>query len=205
MPKRFRPYIKDIILPDGMIQARWERLAERILEDYANEDEIVMIVLMNGGYKFFEDLKAKMNEQMRYLDRDKVPLIRQHFVRLQSYVDTATTGEVKGIELLEALKITGKNVLLVEDMIDSGTTMKAVLKKIETCFQPKSLRTAIAFHKMTPKNVEWGYFGEYTGFLVEEKFVIGYGMDYNELFRDLPHLCEINQHGIDTYRKQAKD
>ena len=53
---------------------------------------------------------------------------------------------------------------------------------------------------MTPKNVEWGYFGEYTGFLVEEKFVIGYGMDYNELFRDLPHLCEINQHGIDTYR-----
>ena len=200
MPKRFRPYIKDIILPDGMIQARWERLAERILEDYANEDEIVMIVLMNGGYKFFEDLKAKMNEQMRYLDRDKVPLIRQHFVRLQSYVDTATTGEVKGIELLEALKITGKNVLLVEDMIDSGTTMKAVLKKIETCFQPKSLRTAIAFHKMTPKNVEWGYFGEYTGFLVEEKFVIGYGMDYNELFRDLPHLCEINQHGIDTYR-----
>ena len=134
MPKRFRPYIKDIILPDGMIQARWERLAERILEDYANEDEIVMIVLMNGGYKFFEDLKAKMNEQMRYLDRDKVPLIRQHFVRLQSYVDTATTGEVKGIELLEALKITGKNVLLVEDMIDSGTTMKAVLKKIETCF-----------------------------------------------------------------------
>ena len=134
MPKRFRPYIKDIILPDGMIQARWERLAERILEDYANEDEIVMIVLMNGGYKFFEDLKAKMNEQMRYLDRNKVPLIRQHFVRLQSYVDTATTGEVKGIELLEALKITGKNVLLVEDMIDSGTTMKAVLKKIETCF-----------------------------------------------------------------------
>ena len=57
MPPRFKPYIKNIILPDGLIQARWRRLAERILIDYAQESELIMIVLMSGGYKFYEDLK----------------------------------------------------------------------------------------------------------------------------------------------------
>lgn len=63
---RFKPYIKDILIPDGILQSRWERLAERILADYSNETELLMVVLMNGGYRFFEDLKAKINEQMRY-------------------------------------------------------------------------------------------------------------------------------------------
>lgn len=100
--------------------------------------------------------------------------------------------------------MTNKNVLLVEDMIDTGTTMKAVLAKIKSTFAPKSLRTAIAFHKMTEKNADWGFFGEYTGFLVEDKFAIGYGMDYNGHFRDLPHLCEINQLGIETFKKEKQ-
>ena len=86
----------------------------------------------------------------------------------------------------------GKNVLLVEDIIDTGTSMKAVLNKIEANFEPKTLRTAIAFHKMNPVNVEWGYFADYTGFLVEQSFLIGYGIDYNNQFRDLSHLCKIN-------------
>ena len=95
-------------------------------------------------------------------------------------------------------------MLLVEDMIDSGTTMKAVLNKIDSLFRPKSLRTAIAFHKKTPKNIEWGYFGNYTGFLVSDAFMIGYGLDYNGQFRDCPHLCEINAHGIETYKKKTQ-
>ena len=163
-----------------------------------------MIVMMNGGYKFFEDLKKQMNEQMRYIPADQVDKVCQlqpHFVKLTSYENTESTGLVKGVEALEALNLNGKNVLLVEDMIDTGTTMKAVLNTLNTQFSLKSLKTAIAFHKKTPKNVEWGYFGDYTGFLVEENFVIGYGMDYNGHFRDLPHLCEINELGIETFKK----
>ena len=95
-------------------------------------------------------------------------------------------------------------MLLVEDMIDSGTTMKAVLNKIDALYRPKSLRTAIAFHKKTRKNAEWGYFGNYTGFLVNETFTIGYGMDYNGHFRDCPHLCEINELGIETFKKKTQ-
>ena len=75
-----------------------------------------------------------MTDQLRYSqhkDCKNQLQIRPHFVKLQSYEDTKTTGEVKGIEALESLNLTGKSILIVEDMIDTGTTMKAVLAKIE--------------------------------------------------------------------------
>ena len=200
LPPRFKSYVKNIILPDGIIHARWARIAERILADYAGEQELTMIVLMNGGYQFYEDLKSQLNAQMRYLSAESVIQIRPFFVKLSSYKNTETTGLIKGVEALEQIGLNGKNVLLVEDMIDTGTTMKAVLNKIHSMFQVKSLRSAIAFHKKTSKNVEWGYFGHYTGFLVDNTFVIGYGMDINGHLRDIPHLCEISQLGIDTFR-----
>ena len=206
VPQRFKPYIKNIVLPDGVIQSRWARLAERIIQDYAGETELVKIVLMNGGYKFFEDLKAQINAQMRFNGESQMEQalqIRPHFIKLSSYKNTGSTGEVKGLELLEPLQLQGKNVLLIEDMIDTGTTMKAVLNKIPQLYQPKTLEVAIAFHKKTRKNTEWGYFGKYTGFLVEDNFCIGYGMDYNENFRDLPHLCEINELGIQTFKHKV--
>ena len=98
------------------------------------------------------------------------------------------------------MDLDGKNVLLVEDMIDSGTTMKAVLNKLKTIFRLKSLRVAVAFHKKTKKNVGMGYFADYTGFLVNDSFLIGYGLDFNGHFRDLPHLCELNELGYETFK-----
>ena len=136
---------------------------------------------------------------MKYSTSQVLLRITPYFIKLSSYKNTESTGEVRGIEGLENAQLNGKNVLLVEDMIDTGTTMRAILAKLKSDFQFKSLRTAIAFHKKTPKNVKWGYFGDYTGFLVGNAFAIGYGMDINGHLREIPHLCEINQHGIDTF------
>ena len=88
VPKRFQPYIESILLPDGIIQSRWERLAQRIIEDYKDEDNLTVVVLMNGGYRFFEDLKIKLNNIARYQDSDKVTQITPLFVKLSSYKNT---------------------------------------------------------------------------------------------------------------------
>ena len=64
------------------------------------------------------------------------------------------------------------------------------------------MKVAVAFHKKTMKNVEWGYFADYTGFLVPEIFAIGYYMDYNGYFRDLEHLCKISAEGIKAFEKK---
>ena len=129
---RFKPYVESVVMPAGMMQSRWERLAERILADHAGVRELVVLVLMNGAYRFYEDLKDKLDKQLSYSQKDihQQLQIRPHFIKLSSYKDTASTGLVKGIEALEGLNLTGKNILIVEDILDTGTTMKAVLAKI---------------------------------------------------------------------------
>ena len=76
------------------------------------------------------------------------------------------------------------------------------MKLIRECIlaqQPKSLKVAIAFHKKVAVNLHYGYFADYIGFLIPDFFIIGFGMDYNEHFRDLPHICSISKHAIANY------
>lgn len=84
-----------------------------------------------------------------------------------------------------------KNLLIIEDIFDTGSTMM----RIRDCLQslgPSSLKYAIAFHKKNPKNLQYNFFAEYTGFVIPDVFVFGYGMDYNEYFREMSHLCVIS-------------
>ena len=76
-------------------------------------------------------------------------------------------------------------------MYDTGNSMFKLREKIAS-MGPASLRVCIAFHKKTSKNLKWGYFADYVGFLVPDKFLVGYGLDYNERFRDVFHLCVLN-------------
>merc|ERR1712156_1175013 len=94
--------------------------------------------------------------------------------------------------------LTGKNVLIVEDIIDTGATMRKLLTTIMK-YQPKSVKVACLLRKRTPKSS--GYVPDYVGFEIPNKFVVGYALDYNEYFRDLMHICEISPHGIEKYKQ----
>ena len=85
----------------------------------------------------------------------------------------------------------GRHILIVEDIFDSGST---IIKTREALLAKgtASLRFAVLFHKRNPKNLKHGFWAEYTGFTIPDVFVIGYGMDYNQYYRDLSHLCVIN-------------
>ena len=98
----------------------------------------------------------------------------------------------------EQTNLRGKNVLVVDDMFDSGLTMKTVLNKVNSK-QPKQIKTAVAFHKKTPLNVKYEFFADYIGFLMPIVFVMGYGMDYNGHLRDIPHLCIINKKTLSKF------
>jgi hypoxanthine phosphoribosyltransferase len=66
--------------------------------------------------------------------------------------------------------------------------------------KPASLKYAIIFHKKNPKNLEYNFYADYIGFLIPDVFVFGYGMDYNELFREMSHLCVISQKGVEAFK-----
>lgn len=95
--------------------------------------------------------------------------------------------------------IRGNNILVVEDIFDSGTTIIKTKQVIEA-YSPSSLKIAALFHKRNPKNLVHNYYADYIGFVIPNEFVVGYGMDYNEYYRDLNHLCVINQAGIDYFK-----
>ena len=116
----------------------------------------------------------------------------------QFYNSCRSTGEIQvmGMDDLNVLK--GKNVLIVEDIIDTGRTMKKLLATLNK-YEPKSVKVACLLRKRTP--LSDGYAPHFVGFEIPDKFVVGYALDYNEYFRDLAHICNINEHGKEKFAK----
>lgn len=198
IPKHYEDYVDKVLIPVGMIEDRIEKLAADIFNDMIEHQEIHIsaVCVLKGGYKFFSELLNKLNTLNTTSGRS-VP-ISIDFIKVKSYVDTASTGEVKIVgmdNLVESLK--GKNVLIVEDMIDTGRTMQKLLKTMQK-YEPKTLKVATLMRKRTP--LSDGYAPDFVGFEIPDKFLIGYALDYNEYFRDLSHICTINQAGIEKFK-----
>ncbi|BFY98015.1 hypothetical protein BsWGS_01053 [Bradybaena similaris] len=193
VPKHYEQDLDHVLIPAGLIHDRTERLARDIVADFGNE-AIVGLCILKGGYKFFTDLLDKI----QVLNRNSGHSVQLavDFIRLKSYVNDSSTGsiEVIGGDNLQNLK--GKNVLVVEDIIDTGRTMQQLLELLRSV-EPKCIKVASLLVKRTNKGV--AYVPDYIGFEVPDVFLVGYALDFNEYFRDLGHICVINDHGKKKY------
>ena len=95
--------------------------------------------------------------------------------------------------------VRGKNILIVEDMYDTGHTMSIMLEVLKSK-GANNVKTCVLMHKKNPENLQYNYFCDYIGFFIPIIFVIGYGMDYNDYVRDIRHICSISQKGIEKYK-----
>jgi len=201
IPKHYEDSLSTVLVPEGMILDRIDRLARDIFQDVITASEepepLVSLCVLKGGYKFYSDLQDKINN-LNSNHEKSVPM-RVEFVRLKSYENTESAGEVQivGVSSEELVNLKGKNVLVVEDIIDTGKTMQKLLKTLRK-YEPKRIYVACLLRKRTP--LSDGYVPDYVGFEIPNKFVVGYALDYNEYYRDLMHLCLINENGIQKYR-----
>ena len=200
IPKHYEDYVDKVLIPAGMIQDRIEKLAADIFHDMIDHQEIHIsaVCVLKGGYRFFSELLNKLNTLNTTSGRS-VP-ISIDFIKVKSYLDTSSTGEVQIVgmdNLVESLK--ARNVLIVEDMIDTGRTMQKLLKTMQK-YEPKTLKVATLMRKRTP--LSDGYAPDYVGFEIPDKFLIGYALDYNEHYRDLNHICTINEAGIVKFKSK---
>ncbi|XP_067122332.1 hypoxanthine-guanine phosphoribosyltransferase-like [Centruroides vittatus] len=187
IPKHYEDSLECILIPSGIVQDRVERLARDIVEDFGH-GQIVVLCVLKGGYKFFTDLLDKM----KVFVQDKLVQIKLDFIRLKSYEDDQSKGTIDVIGG-DNLDLEGKNVLIVEDVIDTGKTIQKLLS-IMNDHKPKNIRVASLLVKRTKENTD--YRPEYCGFEVPGRmFVVGYAIDYNEYFRDLNHICVVNDYG----------
>ncbi|XP_023244233.1 hypoxanthine-guanine phosphoribosyltransferase-like isoform X1 [Centruroides sculpturatus] len=197
IPQHYQNSLSSVLIPCGLIQDRIERLARDIAVDIKGEPFTALCVL-KGGYKFFADLMDKIKQYVRYMECKTVP-ISVDFIRLKSYQNDSSTGEISviGLESLESLR--GKNILVVEDIVDTGQTMKKVISLMNS-FKPKTVKVVSLLIKRTP--LSSGFQPDYVGFEIPDKFIVGYALDYNEYFRDLNHICVINEQGKQQFRQK---
>lgn len=158
------------------IQARVWELGAQISRDYANEP-LVAVCVLKGAFVFFADL-------MRSLSIDP----EMDFVRLSSYADqTSTTGEVIFSKDME-ISVEDKNVLIVEDIVDTGYSINYLTKVLRER-KPRSIKICALLDKRERRKVDIQV--DYSGFVLEKGFVVGYGLDYAEKYRNLDGIYEL--------------
>lgn len=162
------------------MRARIKELGKQIATDYAGKD-LVLVGVLKGAYAFFADLARAI----------RIPM-RVDFLIVASYGgQSKTSGKVKVItELTEDVK--GKDVLLVEDIVDSGLTVQYLVKTLAK-HKPKSIKVCTLLSKPDRRTIDVQL--DYVGFKIPNKYVVGYGLDYQQKYRNLPYLAVLDLEG----------
>lgn len=166
----------NVLISEKEIKDAVKRLAGEINACYKDED-VIAVGILKGCFVFMADI-------IRELDCD--PSI--YFMEVSSYGNgPVSTGKINIKKDLD-VDIKGKNVLILEDIIDSGNTLNALVKHFEER-QPKSIKVCALLSKPSRRQVEFE--ADYTGFVIEDRFIVGYGLDYGEKYRSLPYIAEV--------------
>ena len=163
----------DILFSEEDLKKRVKELADTLYSKYGNE-EVVFVCTLKGAVFFACDL-MKAYKGDAYLE----------FLRVSSYEGESSTGKINLKLPLKAENINGKNVIIVEDIVDTGYTLEYIKKYVKD-MHPKSLITCTLLDKKARRVVDIN--PDYSGFVVDDLFVIGYGLDYDQKYRNLPYV-----------------
>lgn len=165
-----------VLLSADQIRTRVEEMAREIRRDYP--ERLHIIAVLKGAFMFLSDLA-------RAIDGD----VSMDFMAVSSYAKgTTSSGEVRLLKDLDTT-LDGKDVLIVEDIVDTGVTL-TYLQEILRARGPRMLRTACLLSKPSRRQVDVKV--EYVGFTIEDQFVVGYGLDFAEQYRNLPYIGAID-------------
>jgi hypoxanthine phosphoribosyltransferase len=178
VPIRWRGEVEKILISDQQIERRIRALARDIEHDFRGR-EIVVIALLNGTVLFLADLIRHLN----------LPL-RLDFIGVSSYGTGTRSGDLVFTKELR-LDVRGRDVLLVDDILDTGRTLSRVLPKI-SALKPRRIRTCVLLDKPSRRVEKLS--ADYIGFTIPDLFVVGYGLDFAERYRNLPFVGVLHSH-----------
>ena len=162
------------------VQAAVTVMADQIRTDYADSNQVTVVTVLEGAKPFSEDLLSKLND----------PKFEPVEIKASSYYGgTSSTGIVKFDGLLN-LDLLGKDILILDDVYDTGATLATLIFKISS-FCPKRVKVAVMFDKQRghEKSVKIDYFG----MSVPDVFLVGYGLDFDHKYRDLPFVADLKK------------
>jgi hypoxanthine phosphoribosyltransferase len=166
--------VPNILISSDQIQSRVAAMAAEIERDHPGPGAIHLICVLKGGFVFLADLVRFMGDR-----------VTMDFIAVSSYgKGTRSSGEVRMLKDLDA-GIEGRDVVIVEDIVDTGLTL-TYLQEILRARAPRSLRTACLLSKPSRRTVNVHV--DYIGFEIADRFVVGYGLDYDEFYRNISYI-----------------
>jgi len=167
-----------VMISREQIDKRITELTDEIRRDYKDKKPMFLSIL-KGSVIFLSDIIRKLDMAVEI-----------DFIKLSSYgTDTVSSGEVKLFQDV-TLPVEGKDILIIEDIVDTGLTISFLIDHLKSK-NPASVKLCTLLDKPSRRKVE--VYIDYTGFTVPDRFVVGYGIDYNEQYRQLPDICCIDQ------------
>lgn len=165
--------LDNILVSEAQIQARLKELGQQITEDYEGH-ELAVIAIINGAIIFVADLIRQMH----------LP-VQLDCIRVSSYRDEARP--IRDPEIIDRIRLNleGIDVLIIDDVLDTGNTL-AKITEVVLKMNPASLKTCVLLDKQTPRKVDFN--ADYVGFEIPDEFVVGYGLDFAERYRQLPYI-----------------
>jgi len=176
-------FIEKILISEEQIEQRVTELAERITEDYRDSNKLMLLGLLRGSIVLMTDLMRKIHRPLTI-----------DFMSVSSYAGSETSGFVR-IDSDHKIPIQGWDVILVDDIIDTGLTIQTV-RKLLLDRNPNSLRICALLDKVAHHRVELKT--DYLGFEIPDYFVVGYGLDIDEKGRNLPYIASVD---LGKYRR----
>lgn len=170
--------IREILITEDALQSKVVELGAKITEDYRGKD-VLLVCVLKGAVIFVSDLMRKIDAP---LDID--------FMAVSSYgSNTQSSGVVRILKDLNS-SIEGRNVLIVEDIIDSGLTLSYLVENLKSR-KPASVEICTILDKPERRTIDLKI--KYTGFQIPDEFVVGYGLDYAEKYRNLPYIAVLKE------------
>lgn len=166
--------IDHVLLDEETIQKRVKELGAELSRDYKDKGEVIMVCILKGAVMFYADLCKATDIYMK-----------MDFMSISSYGDAQKTSGIVRIAKDMDSSITGKHVIIVEDIMDSGLTLSHLIRLLWER-QPASIKTCCLLDK--PDRRECDITPDYCGFSIPNEFVVGYGLDYNQEMRNLPYV-----------------
>jgi hypoxanthine phosphoribosyltransferase len=170
-----------VLISEKQIQDRIRSMAAEIERDYPKGEEIHLVAVLKGGFMFMADLVRAMG-----------PHVTMDFMAVSSYGNsTKSSGQVRVLKDLES-SLEGRHIIIIEDIVDTGLTLH-YLQNILRARAPKTVRTACLLSKPSRRQVDVAI--DYVGFTIDDYFVVGYGLDYAEKYRNLPYIAVLGDGG----------
>ncbi|MEH7349449.1 MULTISPECIES: hypoxanthine phosphoribosyltransferase [Bacillaceae] len=171
--------IKDTLISETDLKNRVKALAEQIEHDFNNEP-LILVVVLKGSFVFAADLVREMKSN-----------INVDFISVSSYSNqTESTGKVRLLKDLDE-NITDKNVVVIEDIIDSGLTLHFLRDHLQM-HKPKSIKICTLLDKPERRKIDLPV--DYVGFVIPDEFIVGYGIDYAQQYRNLPYIATVEEY-----------